>query len=159
MSYWAGYSGQGLCLNEDEFYTFLEKYKEKVPKTDSSIPKIEDFEDGEEDVQEIDFLSSKGEDRFSFFCADDGCCEGFRLFNYRINGKKNEKYESADTPDNNVYVLTCDNALDGMDCFEKMPYESYEAFVQEFIDKMGAYMPDDFDWDAHIGIYSYACYA
>ena len=76
MSYWAGYSGQGLCLNEDEFYAFLENYKEKVPKTDSSIPKIEDFEEGEEDVSEIDFLSSKGGERFSFFCADDGCCEG-----------------------------------------------------------------------------------
>lgn len=159
MSYWAGYSGQGLCLDEKEFYAFLEKYKEKVPKTDSSIPQIRDFEDGEEDVQGIKFLSGNKNERFGFFCTNDDCCEGFRLFNYRINGKKNERYQSADMPDNNVYVLPCDHSLDGMSCFEKMPYKDYEAFVQEFIDKMEAYLPDDFDWDAHIGIYSYACYA
>ena len=32
-------------------------------------------------------------------------------------------------------------------------------FVSEFKNKLEAFLPEDFDWDAHIGIYSYACYA
>lgn len=46
-----------------------------------------------------------------------------------------------------------------MHCFEKKAYESYEEFVAEFKRKMENYLPKDFNWDAHIGKYNYACYA
>ena len=94
------------------------------------------------------------------FCADDGSTEGFRLVPYRVNGKPNNKWEKNENiPDNNVYVVDADKNINGMDCFEKKAYESYEEFVSEFKDKMNGCLPEDFDWDAHIGIYSYACFA
>lgn len=57
------------------------------------------------------------------------------------------------------YVFFSEKSLDGPEVFEERPYNSYEEFVQEFKDKMAAYLPEDFDWDAHIGRFSYALYA
>nr|WP_317439871.1 hypothetical protein [uncultured Enterocloster sp.] len=49
--------------------------------------------------------------------------------------------------------------MDGFDTFNEKPYASYEALRQEFKDKLERYLPDDFDWDAHIGRFRYAAYA
>ncbi len=57
------------------------------------------------------------------------------------------------------YMFYSDYTLDSVEVFEKRPYHSYQEFRQEFQDKMAAYLPDDFDWDAHIGTFSYAHYA
>lgn len=159
-SYWAAYHGQGLVLSESEFSVFLENYKTKNKQDKKLIAKIRDFEKyGDEDISEIEFKAPGG-NTFSLFCADDNCTEGFRLIPYHVNGKPNEDWDSnEDLPSNNVYVLNADKAIDGMECFDKKAYESYEEFVNEFKGKLEPFLPSDFDWDAHIGIYSYACYA
>lgn len=38
-------------------------------------------------------------------------------------------------------------------------YHSYEEIREEFQLKLKAYLPKDFDWDSHIGVFSYASYA
>lgn len=38
-------------------------------------------------------------------------------------------------------------------------YETYEDLLREFQGKLKTYLPEDFDWDAHIGDFSYACFA
>lgn len=97
--------------------------------------------------------------KFSLFCADDGCTEGFRLIPYQMNGKPNKKWDTCpQTLSDNMYVLGCDRPIEGIDCFEEKAYKSYEEFVDEFKRKMESYLPKDFDWDAHIGMYNYACY-
>lgn len=50
-----------------------------------------------------------------------------------------------------AFVLWSDRLLDGPSSFTEMPYKSYGEFVQEFKDKIGSYVPEDFDWDAHLG--------
>ena len=159
MSYWAAYSGQGLILDSQEFNDFLKMYEKVAGKDDPAVKQLEEYVEGNIGVEEINFTKPGTKETFEFHTADDGCCEGFRLWPYRIDGKRNDSYEQADVPGNNIYILDADHQLDGMNCFDERPYESYDAFVQEFKDKMAAYLWDSFDWDAHIGIYSYACFA
>lgn len=157
-SYWAGYHGQGLVLSELEFEEFLKNYREKCTD-DKSLSDLMEYEDGDKTLSDIVFLSHTGH-KFNIICAGDDCTEGFRLVPYRIDGIPNTKWrQNEHIPFNNVYVLDADNPIDGMTCFEKKAYESYEAFVGEFKDKMNSCLPDDFDWDSHIGIFTYACFA
>lgn len=159
MSHWAAYSGQGLVLNTYEFAIFQEKYLSNVNNGDKGIKELGEYYDGEKTIDEVHFTKPGTDDTFMFFKVDDGSCEGFRLFNYRIDEKKNDKWKQADVPMNNVYVLDAERQMDGMDCFDGPVYTSYEAFVQEFKDKLAAYLPEGFNWDAHIGYYSFACFA
>lgn len=160
MSYWTGYNGQGLCLTEDEYEAFLDAYV-KVQKATNNHEALREVEklDEDEDLSNIWFVSPSGK-KFSLFCADDGCTEGFRLIPYRMNGRPNKKWDTCpQTLSDNMYVLDCDRPIEGIDCFEEKAYKSYEEFVDEFKRKMESYLPKDFDWDAHIGMYNYACYA
>lgn len=160
MSYWAGYSGQGLCLTEDEYKEFLNSYVnvQTAAGNRNALREVEKL-DEDECLDDIEFFTPSGE-KFSLFCADDGCTEGFCLVPYRKDRKPNEKWDACpQTLTDNMYVLECERPIDGMQCFEKKAYESYEEFVAEFRRKMEAYLPEDFDWDSHIGIYTYACYA
>lgn len=157
-SYWAAYHGQGLVLTQNEFNRFLENYRSKTV-CEKSLSMIRDFEDWEVDLEEIDFRSPSGE-LFNLFCVPDDHADGFYFVPYRIQGKPNERWENnKNIPRNNVYVLGSDKEIAGMHCFEEKAYDSYESFVDEFKRKMAHYLPDDFDWDAHVGIYSYACLA
>ena len=158
-SYWAAYHGQGLALSKSEFLTFIENYKAYYKHDKKLLSKLKDLDDDEIDISEINFVTPAGK-IFSMFCADDGFAEGFRLIPYRVACKPNKDWDANENmPSNNVYVLDSDKAIDGMECFDKKAYESYEEFINEFKEKLEPFLPQDFDWDAHIGIYSYACYA
>lgn len=156
--YWGAYHGQGLVLTEDEFEGFLASYKEK-DQDKASLEMIAELEDGCLPVEEVEFCSLSGT-AFSMFMADDSCTEGFKLVPYRMNGKPNDDWDrNENIPSSNVYVLPADRSIAGMRCFEEKAYDSYEEFVSEFKGKLKEFLPESFDWDAHIGIYSYACYA
>lgn len=158
MSYWAAYHGQGLVLTTQEFNGFLERYKKAVKKK-KYLEQVSEMEEGNIDISDVDFITPDGR-KFEVINVDDSCTEGFRLVPYRVNGKPNRKWNpNEDIPMTNVYVICSDKAIEGMDCFKKKAYKSYEEFVDEFRGKAAAYLPKDFDWDSHIGIFSYACYA
>lgn len=158
-SYWAGCSGQGLILDKKEFSKFLEAYEQIAGKNDKAVKQLGEYAEGDIGIEEVKFTKPGTDETFEFSVADDGCCEGFRLWPYRIDGKTNKKGHAADIPMVNIYFLNAERQLDGMNCFDEQPYPSYDAFVQEFKDKLSAYLPENFDWDAHIGLYSYACFA
>ena len=98
-------------------------------------------------------------------------CEGMDFHQYYSNGKPNVYFANAETdekapdyvdsysPYGESYMFFSDRDLDSPLAFERRPYNSYEEFRQEFKDKMEAYLPDDFDWDAYIGRFRYACFA
>lgn len=156
MSHWAGYYGQGMALTKKEFETFLENYKSGCTD-EESLRQLKAVEKEEEWIEDVKFMSESGKEHYVTY-VDDGNTEGFRLIPYRMKGIVNKDWEAADMPQNNVYVFPSDKAVDGMTCFDEKVYGSYDEFVQEFKDKLGAYLPGDFDWDAHIGIYTYACF-
>ncbi len=103
--------------------------------------------------------------------ADD-IYDGMRFMPYRASGKFNVPYITAgkeknknpefvdwiDLRSETSYMVFCDRDLDGPMSFVKQPYDSYEDFADEFRRKMGQYLPEDFDWDAHIGRFNYSAY-
>lgn len=156
--YWAGYYGQGLVLTESEFSGFLANYKAKCTN-EEILRNLEYLENGDIDVWDVSFVTSTGI-KFGVSFEGNDNTSGFRLIPYRIDGKPNTKWhKNEDIPSSDVYIIYSDKAIDGMECFDKKAYESYEEFLNEFKNKMDSCLPEDFDWDAHIGIYSYACFA
>lgn len=85
------------------------------------------------------------------------------MMNTHANAKENGGLESrlipVDGPDGGAYVFFADMSMSGPMAFERKPYASYSEFIREFMDKLGAYLPQDFDWNSHLGNVAYACYA
>ena len=118
-------------------------------------------------------MDSESEKRFGIvrIPADD-IYDGMRFMPYRVNGKFNVPYvivgeEKSENPEfvnwidlrsETSYMVFCDRDLDGPMSFVRRPYDSYEDFVDEFRRKMGQYLPEDFDWDEHIGRFNYSAY-
>lgn len=187
-SYWAGYNGTGLILKQNEFDAFLEKYKEKNPtQADCVAEAIEDYpidevrfimstHAGEElpGLQEVDYqdCADKVFD-LTELCNDD--IDGFTFWPFfRKDGRMNvaEEKPDGDWEDaemyhpmwegegiDRCYVIFSMKDFTSPRVFERPAYSSYEEFVQEFKDQVEAYLPEDFDWNAHLGVISYACYA
>lgn len=182
MSYWAGYAGSALVLTDREFDSMMEKYRTLNPAHAASV------EDEYEDIHDCDRadlirgtfagqdLGSRGPDKpgnadlyFQPVKIPTDTCEGGTLTPFYHDGGKNlpvfddegglvrEPAYTVYTDD--VWAFFSDRALDGVGAFDEKPYPSYQAFVDEFKAKLGAYLPGDFDWDAHLGRFSYACYA
>ena len=115
-------------------------------------------------------MDPESEKRFGIVrIPDDDIYDGMRFMPYRVNGKFNVPYvivdeEKSKNPEfvdwidlrsETSYMVFCDRDLDGPMSFVKKPYDSYEDFVDEFRRK---YLPEDFDWDAHIGRFNYSAY-
>lgn len=118
-------------------------------------------------------MDPESEKRFGIVrIPDDDIYDGMRFMPYRVNGKFNVPYvivdkEKSKNPEfvdwidlraETSYMVFCDRDLDGPMSFVKKPYDSYEDFVDEFRRKMGQYLPEDFNWDAHIGRFNYSAY-
>lgn len=176
--YYAGYHGSGLKLNEEEYIAFRKKYLEVMRYYRKNITEKDDFAETFDDtasecgyirsaaayryISKKEFQESDPFDHFYItkILTDD--CDGMQFDPYFHNGRPNlptSDYVAYDLRGQNSYVAFSDFNLDDVQAFFGMPYKSYEEFVQEFKDKFQKYLPDDFDWDAHIGRFSYAAYA
>lgn len=183
-SYWAGYAGTALVLSNDEFQAMMKAYREKNPK-DMELLEAEHGYDYNTDYDRAELLRSafhgkytranlKPEENTDKYTSpvmiNDSCCDGATLTPFYINGKKNvteynQQHEPTQFqqytifPDETVWAFFSDKAMNGVDAFDEKPYASYQDFVQEFKDKLQTYLPHHFDWDNHIGYFTYACYA
>lgn len=164
--YWAGYQSDALVLKEREYHDFLKKYASIHPETEN----LQKYMDDELDITEVSFLKSCGSGEFEVVEVHTDYCDGMYFTPFRRedgsvnksiieNGEYVQVVSSFDMREDNCYIIEADHQLDSVRAFEQRPYDSYEQFVQEFTDKMESYLPDDFDWDAHLGIFSYAQYA
>lgn len=185
-SYWAGYSGIGMVLTVPEFNELLEVYKQKNPEEIEAVNEAAencDFADtglimskfaGEKMPGLHDGEAKKYEGKIMYImemCDDyiDGVT--FWPF-YKADGSKNIPWKNSDgmweepeghhpiweSDETMCYVLYANKALDSVNAFDEKPYASYEAFVQEFKDKVEAYLPEDFNWNAHLGNVNYAAF-
>lgn len=166
-SYWAGYSGEALVLSNQEFQQFLQTYADVRGISMNELN--EDLEN--ETLREIPFAWSSDTNRM-FFIDDitDDSCDGATIIPFYCNGRLNTPtFRSDGTIQEcmqikgplNVpcYAIFADNQSQTVHMFEHKPYNSYDEMRQEFIDKLNAYLPPDFDYDSHIGIFSYAAFA
>lgn len=164
--YWAGYYGAGLVLTQNEMDDFIEKYRTRIGMSE------EDFKNkllNELPIEEIPWVRSDEDPNqadprlFDITNINTDNCEGMFFIPFMYNKKPNTRYHQdkvyTKRYDENLYVIFSDKSLDSASCFTEKPYPSYDAFVQEFKNKLNIYVPDNFDWDAHIGNISYACYA
>lgn len=184
-SYWAGYSGTGLVLTESEFNAMLEVYKEKNPEHADIDEHLDDYGFDETPFIKSEFagvvIRGLYEDTAQHACMLTYLCElrdddvdGLTFWPFynpdgRINineQKENGDWKCAEythpiweSKASECYVCWSDKDMCSVKAFDQKPYESYDAFVQEFKNKFGAYLPEDFDWNAHLGYMSYACYA
>lgn len=166
-SFWTGYHGVALVMEEKDFEGFKEKYKNIY-----QIGLDEEFD--EDPLNEYEFIASNPDTKaFKIAGIWDDCCEGAALSTFLgTDGKKNVFCLDEFGKDRNpyfrdtqfwvsptLYVVFADKQMDGFDAFSEKPYASYEELRQEFKNKLERYLPEDFDWDAHIGNFRYACYA
>lgn len=160
-SYWAGYWGSALVLTEAEFCDFVKHY--------AKIHHIENIEEKLKEarvVREYEWKKSLGDGTFEILDVLSHENDGMTFWPF-MKKNKDGKYEPNVGPhlvynvmrSENCYVIFSDKNLDDVRSFFEMRYPSYEVFKQEFKDKMEAYLPKDFDWDAHLGNFSYAAYA
>lgn len=182
--HWAGYSGVGMVLTVPEFNKMLEAYKEKNPEQSKIVDEAADNGDMNEtelimskfagQIPDLQKDTKKYADKVMYIMEVlDDMIDGVTFWPfYRKDGKKNlseqdedgywESPEGShpiwDSNEDRCYFLFADRALDTVEAFEEKPYASYEAFVQEFKDKMEAYLPEDFDWNAHLGNLTYAAF-
>lgn len=162
-SYWAANHGIALLLSYEEMEQVIETYCKKYPDSELAEKRQEgDFYLDEEDVFTIP------EREIFFFVTDvntdyaDGmyfipfkCPDG--SFNV-LDKCETDDYISYAWREPGVYALFSEHAMDSAEAFIQNPYPTYEDLVQEFKNKLIGLVPDDFNWDAHIGRFSYATY-
>lgn len=128
-----------------------------------------------EDIKDLQANEDKHQDKAMYFTElTDDNIEGCRLWPFfRPDGRMNVREEKPDgyweeaasrnpmlePEEGSCYVIWSERDFCSPAVFERPAYGSYEEFKQEFKDSMGAYLPEGFDWDAHLGYLSYACYA
>lgn len=180
-SYWSACSGTGLVLSLPEFEAMIERYKTLNPDqaqavdealengnleelrlvpSDAAGAKLKNFQDPDDPIsKKLAFLMSE---------ANSDYAEGAEIWPfYRPDGSMNvvdgehpEKLcRDAMGIHNACYVCWSERSMCDARSFEKKPYMSYMEFKYEFTSRFGKYLPEDFDWDAHLGYISYAVYA
>lgn len=143
--FWQGYMGDALVLSEEEFDSFLDEYSKAY-----QIDRIELGETLEDDtIDNYLFRSDAG--KFSFVSVTGDSCEGMELIS--LTKKEESRYCG------NSIVLFARRDRLSADAFENPPYHSYRELTDEFKGFLRQYLPEDFDWDEHIGVFRYACYA
>lgn len=163
MGHWEGYTYTALVLDKKEYAAFLELYGKKHPGEQAGGSALEAG-------GEAWFKNAKGIGAtFAMEAIGCGDEDGMRLTPYRaggamntpyINGRPNRNFQSyALAGQGPLYMLAAERQLDCADAFQEKPYASYGELVQEFKDKLEGYLPAGFDWDRHIGSFSYAMYA
>lgn len=82
---------------------------------------------------------------------------------YPIDTSDNEKFNGHKVPyhdvDNDSEILYTKFSTIFMDLLTTKHYTSVNDIVNEFKDAVGSYLPDDFDWEKHIGEFMCAAYA
>lgn len=182
--YWAGGFGTGLYLSSDEFDNFVKTYKGKNPhdgaaldvaieygglgefrflrsdRISEPVPFLQESEDP--DIITMSFLFDElngdnvsGLEIWPFYRKD-----GTMNVRVAADGSRQdlESCRPMDAMPDLCYVLWGEKDMCGPEAFDKKPYDSYGDFVKEFQDKLSAYLPEDFDWNAHIGNITFASY-
>lgn len=167
--------GNGLLLNPREYRDFLRKYYRKNGLTEEKLAKSYAEYVGIQDIIQADYkkLAKEAADKFGYITSDfsghdivlDAKNKNLRFsiiaikptssrpitfVPYRINGKTNEFYKHYYICQKR-YLAFCDIDIDRRKFKCCGMYASYADLVKEFKKKFEKYLPDDFDWDSHIG--------
>ena len=81
---------------------------------------------------------------------------------YPIDTSANEKFNNykksyVNVADDSEILYTRFSTLP-IDLLKTKHYTSNDDIINEFKDEIGAYLPDDFDWEKHVGVFICAAY-
>ena len=130
-SYWAALSGIVLKLSDEEFEDMLLVYLRKTYKKDATATDVADYQE---------LISDYGERESYFLTAT------------KKNDIINELPELSDT-----FGLSNEQVEKFHDSV--FSFDRYYELVQNYKDTIGEYLPEDFDWESHIGFFQCAAYA
>lgn len=157
---YTGRSESGMILNMTEFLSMMEAYKDLNPIERAVID--EKLQSGGIDGLALVRGALAGQVSTATYSPDaspygfvrclylpKAACSGVILEPY-TGSRPTVRY-----PDGAVAFLS-DKPLNSARTLSTLPYNSYLGFLEEFQRKLGAYLPQDFDWHAHLGKISYA---
>ena len=160
-SFWSGYHGTAIILTQEEFSIFVETYNKQHP---------DDIFDCEEEgiLTEFLFDASAGPDLLPFYVDEINGehCDGMVFVPYlREDGSVNlinpiEKREQISEfwRTGTRYAIYTAFPMEGPGAFP-LHYHSFQDIEQEFQQRVGSYLPENFSLKTRIGTFRYAAFA
>lgn len=133
----------------------LDAIKPIYPTMDTFLEKLQDDEYNSND----DISIAKNLVYFERYNTDEYSGGVF----YPIDTSANEEFKGQripyfDVDDDSEIMYTRFSTL-SIDLLKDKHYTSTDDIINEFKDAIGAYLPDDFDWEKHVGVFMCAVYA
>lgn len=158
--FWSGDMILGCMIRGEDISYFKNKYIELNPDQfkvieDTSVENLS-REDALENLDDWIYCNEEltnGEKSFyaQYFTNDtfDG------VFFQPANPDSTDYYQVTET----IIFVQADKWLSTRCIFKEGFYNSFDELKKEFKEKIGRYLPDDFDYDKNIGDLNYACFA
>ena len=154
MSFWSGETIVGCVIDKGNMTHFIQKYLEMNPQD------FADEEDKESAMWDALFCAE------GFNCAFDAGKEDGKQFYAQFLSDDtydgcylNTKNDTKRLWGGDFILVSADKWLTTRAIIEGGYYTSWEEIVEEFKNKLGAYLPSDFDYENSIGDVDYACFA
>ena len=140
--YWSPTSGTALVFPKEEVRDFFTRYLLDTYRKDGVTDRDIDFIDCT--------ISEYGSDSFYFLRSAyrQSLLEDFHSLESCVNERAAAEHKKE------LFNSTRPQDLLGDD-----GYKSTEEIIKEFKEKLAAYVPDDFDWESHIGFFQCASFA
>lgn len=180
LEYWSATSGTALIISKEEVRDFFTRYLLETYRKDGVTDEDIDFINSTISDYGDDFYFLRSAYRQSLLedfhsmesCVDErtaaehtkelfNCveyceeeCSGGMLYPF----KKPASGKFMDVEDGS-YIIYTDKSTRPQDLLGDDGYKSIEEIVKEFKEKLAAYVPDNFDWESHIGFFQCATFA
>ena len=162
--YWSATSGTVLVFPKEEVRDFFTRYLLETYRKDGATDRDVDFIDCT--------ISEYGSDSFYFLRSAyrQSLLEDFHSLESCVNERTAAEHKKelfncveycgkfVDVKDGS-YIIYTDRSTRPQDLLGDEGYKSTEEIVKEFKEKLAAYVPDDFDWESHIGFFQCATFA
>lgn len=167
-SFYAPYSTVGLMLNQSEFDAFYDAYRATLSEEDAEYLDTNVWEHCE--LFEYKFKNSMpqsvcNDTTFTITELSPEQCDciyftPFHLVNGEINAISNgDPLEFKEWDRHTQYVIFAEKRCEPLTFLTKNFYESIDHIFNEFIERMDSYLPDDFNYNTHVGYIEYCFYA
>ena len=179
--YYAPTYGTALVLSEKEYFSFLKQYKkickpimDKEDENDLGLAIMEEdcsleecfFAKSEvikEKIKEnLPFpkteLNSPNLLFFNIQHVSTDESDGMGLYPMK-KYKKDDSKEFKNLRSEDCYAIWSDKSTSLNSVLNNQTYKSKDEIINEYKTKLQAYLPDDFDWEEHIGSFSFCTFA
>ena len=165
-SFWSGYSGIALVLDQEEFDYMSESYKKKavllaaeterdyILHPEKHIMELEEYRYR----YSSDLARNDQQRHFQIVELSPDHTDGRRFCPFCKHGDPfSQDVKETMNREDTLYVIFSNHQV--VRPYGAMPYQSYLELENEFREKLAGYLPGNFNWEIHIGEICYAAYA